>query len=145
VKFTVWMLCTGMHILKVKQFLCLLNQAPRDEDVWERGGIASQLDRDEWSDSHRFRLERVPTTYCIGGWVSPRVDLDITEKNLLLLPGIEFQLLGIPVRSLSLFWQIHPVSVYICMSVSLLIWISCYCLCKIKYSCLNLKVSQRWL
>jgi hypothetical protein len=33
--------------------------------------------------------EAASGTHCIGGWVGPRAGLDVMEKSLLSLPGIE--------------------------------------------------------
>jgi hypothetical protein len=72
--------------------LCLINQAPRHEDIWGSGGIAppyftSILDGGEWSASRPFRFtprEIAPRAHWIGGWVGPRVDLDAVEKGQIL-------------------------------------------------------------
>jgi hypothetical protein len=41
-----------------------------------------------------------PGTHFIGGWVGPRVGLDVMKKGFLALPGIEPRPLGSPARSL---------------------------------------------
>jgi hypothetical protein len=56
------------------------------------GGIAPPsltlaLDGDEWSAScpgHCTPGERAPCTYCIGGWVTPRIGLDDVERRKIL-------------------------------------------------------------
>jgi hypothetical protein len=70
--------------------LCLLNYAPRHNDVWwERWGIAPRfldkaLDGDEWTASSPGSFtpgERAPGTRWIGDWVDPRAGLDAVEKT----------------------------------------------------------------
>jgi hypothetical protein len=62
------------------------NQAPRHEGVlgkWRHGStnsLTSALDRGEWSASHLSHFtprERTPGTHWIGGWVGPRIVLDV--------------------------------------------------------------------
>jgi hypothetical protein len=60
----------------VKFSLCLINEAPRHEDVWGSGGIrppflTTALDKDEWVVSRPCRFiseETVPFTHFIRGW-----------------------------------------------------------------------------
>jgi hypothetical protein len=59
----------------VKLSLCLINVAPRHEDIWRNGGIAPQflvsaLDAGECSAArpcHFTPGERARGTYCVGG------------------------------------------------------------------------------
>jgi hypothetical protein len=69
--------------------------------VWVSGGIAppfltSALDRGERSASRPGRfttVEIAPGTHWAGGWVGPRIGLDVTKKiKMLHLLGIEPQL-----------------------------------------------------
>jgi hypothetical protein len=81
--------------------LCLINLAPRHEDVWGSGGIAQlffswAVDKGEWSAPRPSRFtsgEGAPDTHLIGGWVGPQIlsERSGIKKNLFLLPEIEPQ------------------------------------------------------
>jgi hypothetical protein len=66
----------------------------------------------EWLVSWPGRLtpaERAAGTHWIGGWVGPRTGIEGMEKRkFLLLPGLEFRLLGCPTRSQSLYRLRYP-------------------------------------
>jgi hypothetical protein len=61
----------------------------------------------EWSASRPSRFtpgESAPGTHLLGGWVGHRAGLDDVEKRkFVTLPGLELRLLGLPVRSQSLY------------------------------------------
>jgi hypothetical protein len=88
---------------KVKLPLCLIKQlSTRPWRLMGSGGLAppyltSALE-DEWSGRDFGRL--TPGTHYIGGWVAPRAGIDVMEKHLLPLPGIETRP---PTRSPSLY------------------------------------------
>jgi hypothetical protein len=79
----------GSVLVVIKSSLCLINYAPRHEDVWVSGGTASQylilaLDRCQWSASRpgRFNLgQRARDTHWRGGWVGPTAGLDVVKKR----------------------------------------------------------------
>jgi hypothetical protein len=56
--------------------------------------LTSALDGGEWSVSHNGHFtpgEIALGTHWIGGWVGPKVGLNIVEKRKILpLPGIEY-------------------------------------------------------
>jgi hypothetical protein len=62
------------------------------EDLWGSGGIAPPfmslaLDRDDVSASRAYSFttrERTPGIHWIGGWVDPRVGLDVLVKRKIL-------------------------------------------------------------
>jgi hypothetical protein len=62
------------------------------------------LDGGEWSASPTgcfIPRERAPCTHLIGGWVSPRGNLDAAEEREVSVPiGVEPQLPGHPAHSL---------------------------------------------
>jgi hypothetical protein len=64
--------------------LCLINYAPRHEDVWRTGGkapplLASALDEGERSASRFGHITSGKDPHRIGGWVGPRAGLDAVE------------------------------------------------------------------
>jgi hypothetical protein len=77
------------HTQKIKLSLCLINYAPRHDDVW--GGevttpsfMTSTLLGREWSASRfgRFALQ----TQSIGGWARRKAGQDIMEKRKITWP-----------------------------------------------------------
>jgi hypothetical protein len=87
---------TSNRAVKVKLSLYLISLALHREDMWMRGGLAPHfltlaLDGGEWSALCLYRREKSP--WCplwIGGFVSPRVSLDVVrERTNLAQPGIE--------------------------------------------------------
>jgi hypothetical protein len=68
-------------------YLCLINYAPRHEEVWESGDIippflASVRDGDEWSASRLSRF--TPCIHWIQDWASRRSGLDVLENRKFL-------------------------------------------------------------
>jgi hypothetical protein len=101
--------------------------------VWKNGSIAppfltSALGAGEWSLSRPFRFtpgESVPGTHLIGGWVCPKVDLDVVEwiKVSFLVPGIEPQLFiphpdDIPTEAVGLCVLLNNNQENICFKIS---------------------------
>jgi hypothetical protein len=77
--------------VKVKLSLCVINETPRHEDVWERGDIAppfltSALDGGQRSASRPGRFtswEIDPGTHWIGDWWAPEPTwLQWRDRNL---------------------------------------------------------------
>jgi hypothetical protein len=80
---------------KVKVSLCF-NWAPRHEGIWGEWryspthSLTSALDGGEWSASRPGRFtprKRAPVTRWIGGWVSPRANLDAVVKRKIPAPA----------------------------------------------------------
>jgi hypothetical protein len=72
--------------------------APFHEDTWESGGIAPPFltlalnggERSSSCPSHfspPSPWETAYSTHCVGGWVIPRVSLDIVEKTKISCPA----------------------------------------------------------
>jgi hypothetical protein len=67
--------------------------------------LTSTLYGGQWSASHPCCFtpkETAARTHCIEGWVDPKASLDITEKSLFPLPGIEPRLLSLRPLSLAI-------------------------------------------
>jgi hypothetical protein len=67
--------------------------------------FTSALVGGEWSVSRPGRFtpeERTPGTHWVGGWVGPRVSLDVEKRKFLNLQGIEL-------RSQSLYRLSYPI------------------------------------
>jgi hypothetical protein len=85
-------ICEGK---KVKLSLCLISISPwRIIGEWRYSStIVDHSTGRSWVVSFRPQplqtRERVPCTYCIGGWVGPRAGMDTWSKELLPLPAIE--------------------------------------------------------
>jgi hypothetical protein len=61
---------------------------------------------------------KAPGTHSIGSWVDPRAGVDDVEKRKFLTrPGLEFQPLGRPARSYSLYRLRYPGSMTIIMTL----------------------------
>jgi hypothetical protein len=79
--------------------------------------LASALVGGEWSASRSYCLTPPPresahSTHWIGGWVNPRVGLDVMEKRTFLtLPALELRTLSRPERSQSLYRLRYRVSI----------------------------------
>jgi hypothetical protein len=74
-------------------FLCLIKQAPHQEDIWSRRTAPSfltlALGRGKWSascPSHITHRERAPGAHWIGGWMGPSTGLDAVEKRRISCP-----------------------------------------------------------
>jgi hypothetical protein len=104
--------------IMVKLSLALIHSASRLEDVWGSGGIAPQfltsaLGRSEWSAWRPCRFtsrEKALGTHCIGGWVGPRVGLNVMEKRKISCPYREWNPDSSAVHPVaySLQWPSYP-------------------------------------
>jgi hypothetical protein len=70
---------------------------------WRYSSTNSDLGTRLRSVSRLYRFtpgETAPGTHCTGSWIGLRTGLDVMDKSLLALPGIEPRLLGRATRSL---------------------------------------------
>jgi hypothetical protein len=89
---------------------CLINQAPRHDDVWGNACTAppflnSTLDGGNWLDTrpgHFTPAKREPTIHCVRGWVGPRAGLDAVKNSKTSCLSSESNS-GHPARSPSLY------------------------------------------
>jgi hypothetical protein len=83
-----------------------------DVRVYTHVLLTSALVGGEWSASrpgHFTPGEKVRGTHWIGGWVSPRTNLDdMEERKFLPVPGLELRSLCRPARSQSLYRLCYP-------------------------------------
>jgi hypothetical protein len=88
--------------------------------------LTSAVERGEWraSRSCSFTVgETALGTYCIGGWVGPKADLDVIEKNLLTVLGIGPRLLDqLLAFSLYLFLRVSCLLAYFRLYLSYFHW-----------------------
>jgi hypothetical protein len=76
-----------MYVTMVKLSLCLINYAPRHEEVWESGGIVPPFLTTALDWSYQLhataalplQLKAPPHGTHIGGWMSPTACLEVMK------------------------------------------------------------------
>jgi hypothetical protein len=79
-----------MALIKIKLFM-LLTEHLAMKAYWSGGTAPSALDGDEWSASHPgsfIHRDRAPGTHKIGGWLGPRVSVDMVVRRKIPSPWL---------------------------------------------------------